>query len=212
MKKILATVCIFSFIFCLCSCRSGKKADGSDSAVSPAHSSARANEDIRLHSTANEIADGLYTGSLSDLSNEEKETIRSYLFDRNYKIEYKEDGTAELTRAGEKWIVTNKWIKNRYTQDVPEQTIGTVTMATEDLKTSGIPMFVIMIKSSGDADAYEKYKKSLIDSGFVSVGGEYNDDSDVFVAVKDNKIKIRISFTGKGYLLKIIKIDQSSGK
>ena len=204
MKRFLALF-ISIFLVCgLCSCKSDKKGNAAaKTTVTTAHMPTRAYEDVRLHSAANEIADGLFTGSLSDFSDEEKEMIRSYLLERNFKIKYNEDGTALLSRSEEEWLVSTKWIENKYTEGVPEQTIGTITMSMENLKNEDAPEYIFMIKSSDDKNAYSEYKKALEKAGFKSIGGAAYEGDDVFEGIKDGEKHIRISLTGKGYILKI---------
>lgn len=206
MKKFFAGLITICFVFCLCSC--GKESRKMQ--LTTAHEATRAYEDLRLHSAANEIADGLFTGDLSDFSDEEKSMIKSYLLDRNFKIEFNDDGTANLSRAGNEWLVSNKWIKNSYTEGVPEQTIGTVTMSMESLKEKNEPEFIIMVKSNDVEDAFEKYKETLVDAGFKSTGGAIYEGDEVFEGVKDGKKHIRISLSGKGYIITIKKLLSST--
>ena len=210
MKRITAVLLLIIIIPCLCACKAEK--NGSSGGVTSAHAATRPYEDVRLHSTANDIADGLFIGSLSDFNDEEKSMIKSYLLDRNFKIEFNEDGSAKLTRAGNEWLVSNKWPKNSYTESVPEQTIGTVTMMMESKKYEEMPEYIISIKSGDDKNAFEEYQKKLADAGFKSVGGNYYEGDEVYVGVKEGKLRLRISRTGKGYIMAITKLSGSETK
>ncbi|MBQ7596758.1 MAG: hypothetical protein IJU45_08860 [Clostridia bacterium] len=205
MKRFAALLLIIIFTTCLCACRA-EKGGGSEGSVTSAHTATRPYEDARLKSAANDIADGLFTGSMSDFTDEEKSLIQSYLSERNYKVEFNKDGTAVLTRSGNTWLVSTEWPQNSYTEDVPEQTLGTATMSIESKEHKEAPEFIINIKSSGDSNAFEKYQKTLAEAGFNSVGGNYYEGDEVYVGVKDSKTKIRIEQSGKGYVMRITKI------
>ena len=209
MKKLLAVILAFCAVFSLCACKS-KNSDGQKS-VTTADTSTRSYEDVRLHSVADEIATGLFTGNLKDFTEEEKKMIESYLSEMDFKIKFQSDGSAILSRENDVWTVGKGWVKNSYTKDVPEQTLGTVTMSMEN-KSDGQPSFIFMIKSNSDKDAFEKYKQTLIDAGFKSIGGAVYEGDEVFEGIKDNKKHIRISLSGKGYVFKITELTNSNSK
>ena len=66
-----------------------------------------------------------------------------------------------------------------------------------------MPLFQILARFKSQKNLYSEYKKALEEAGFKSIGGAAYEGDDVFEGIKDGDKHIRISLTGKGYILKI---------
>ncbi len=170
------------------------------------HSETRAQEDVRLRSVANQIVGGLFVGNFNDYTEAEKKTICSYIAsahpEKRHTLTFHKDGTATLTSVDGTWLISNKWIRNSFTADLPAPEIGTPTMSMEE-ETENERRFVVLIKSSGDTKAYAAYCKSLVKAGYKSVGGKIYDDGDLFRGVRKDSKTVNIGVTGKGYILTV---------
>ena len=207
MKK-LRFVIIACALLLLCACEADVTQEKTTTLDGTSNSSAT-KETTTLPQKIEHIAQKLENGMLDNLdeySDDEKEQIKQAVENDGYTLEYNDDGSGTLSNEEGEWIVGAGWVKNEYTDGVPEIDFADVTMGLEDKDSKG-NYYMFLLRKANFLEV-ENYVETLEQAGFDNVETKtvnQQGDAVVFEAENAQGKRIELGYSSLGFTLKIYK-------
>lgn len=207
MKKagFVIAVCLLLF---LCACEDSVVQNKTTNPDGTSTSSA-IKETTTLPQKIEHIAQKLENGMLDNLdeySDDEKEQIKQAVENDGYTLEYNSDGSGTLSNEEGEWTVGAGWVKNEYTEGVPEIDFANVTMGYEDKDSKG-DYYMFLIRQANFLEV-ENYVETLEQAGFNKVETKtvnQHGNAVVFEAENDQGKRVELGYSSLGFTLKIYK-------
>ena len=207
MKKIW-----FVFIACallvLCACEDNSEQENNTSS-NAASTTSSTKETTTLPKNIEHIADKLENGmldNLDDYSDDEKEQIKQAVENDGYTFEYNDDGSGTLSNEEGEWTVGAGWVKNEYTDGVPEIDFANITMSLEDSDSKG-DYYMFLIRQANFLEV-ENYVETLEQCGFNQVDTKtviQESNTAVFESENAQGKRVELGYSSLGFTLKIYK-------
>lgn len=207
MKKIgLVLIACALLLLCACQDNSAKEKNTSSNAVS---TSSATKETTTLPKKIEHIADKLEKGMLDNLdeySDDEREQIKQAVENDGYTLEFNADGSGTLSNEEGEWTVGAGWVKNEYTDGVPEIDFANITMSMEDSDSKG-NHYMFLIRQANFLEV-ENYVETLEQCGFNKVDTKtvvQESNTVVFEAENAQGKRLELGYSSLGFTLKIYK-------
>ncbi len=206
MKKVLPLLLVVLLLL-LCSCADESYEEKvTDESVT---TSSTTKETTTLPKKIEHIANKLENGMLENLdeySDEEKEQIKQAVENDGYTLEFNPDGSGKLSNEEGEWTVAAGWVKNEYTEGVPEIDFANITMSVEESDKKG-NYYMFLIRQANFLEV-ENYIETLCQVGFDKVETKtiaQESNSAVFEAENSQGKRVEIGYSSLGFTLKIYK-------
>ncbi len=206
MKKVWLFLIVTSLLL-LCACGDNSSEETPADKINT--SSSVTPETTTLPQKIEHIAQKLENGMLDNLdeySDDEKEQIKQAVENDGYTLEYNADGSGTLSNEEGEWTVGAGWVRNEYTDSVPEIDFADVTMSLED-KDSGGEYYMFLIRQANFLEV-ENYVETLEQCGFNKVETKtviQEGNTVVFEAENAQGKRVELGYSSLGFTLKIYK-------
>lgn len=202
-KTILLLLAVVMFLFSACE----KKPPETDAESTDPSTTTK--ESTTLAQKIEHIADKLKNGmleNLEDYNEEEKEQIKQAVENDGYTLEFNEDGSGTLSSEEGEWTVAAGWVRNDYTDGVPEVDFANITMSMEDSDNRG-NYYMFLIRQANYLEV-ENYVETLEGSGFdkvISKAMYQEGNTAVFEAENSEGKRVELGYSSLGFTFKIYK-------
>ncbi len=207
MKKV-CLVLIMVALLSLCACRDNTAQEKTTDPQGTSTSSVT-KETTTLPKKIEHIAQKLEKGMLDNLdeySEDEKEQIKQAVENDGYTLEFNSDGSGTLSNEEGEWTVGAGWVKNEYTDGVPEIDFASITMSMEDQDSKG-DYLMFLIRQANFLEV-ENYVETLEQCGFNDVDSKtviQDGDTIVFEAANSQGKRVELGYSSLGFTLKLYK-------
>lgn len=207
MKKALLILSVV-LLASLCACNKDSKPD-SHSLPQTTTAATQTKPATTLPQRIEHIAQKLKEGRLESFdgySDEEKEQIKQAVENDGYTLEFNADGSGSLSNEEGEWTVAAGWVKNEYTEGVPEVDFANVTMSFEGNDSKG-DYYMLFMRQASYLEV-ENYVETLCQAGFDKIETKaLNQEGQMIVFEAENKLgkRIEIGYSSNGFSMELYK-------
>lgn len=204
MKKVWLVILVL-VLFLLCSC----EGNNTQQTTSKADSSSATQQTTTVPQKIEHVAQKLENGMLDNLdeySDDEKDQIKQAVENDGYTLEFNPDGSGTLSNEEGEWTVGAGWVRNEYTETVPEIDFANITMSLEDKDSDG-EYYMFLIRQANFLEV-ENYVETLEQCGFNKVETKtviQESNTVVFEAENAQGKRVELGYSSLGFTLKLYK-------